>query len=132
MKHVIAASIALTLVLTISVTFGIPKVMAVDLEGQGGVYTSKVFHLPIHFCNASLDISVLMGTFLQATLELRAGDDYIRFNLRDLSISGHCEYNLLELFAKVTAADITLKLYVDTDGIIQGSPRVSIVYYGLF
>jgi len=132
MRHVIAASIALTLVLSISVTLGIPKTMAVDLEGRDGVYTSEVFHLPIHICNASLDISVLMDTFLQATLELRSGDDYVRFNLGDLSISGHCEYNLLELFAKVTAADITLRLYVDTDGIVQGSPMVSIVYYGLF
>jgi hypothetical protein len=133
MKHVIAASISLTLILTLSVTFGLPKVMAVDLEGgENGVYTSEVFHLPIRICNASLDISVLIDTFLRATLELRTGNSYVRFNLHDLSISGHCEYNILELFAKITSTDITLKLYVDTDGIVQGNPRVSIVYYGLF
>lgn len=125
--------VALSLVLTISgVTLTVPKVMAIDLEGENGVYTSKVFHLPIRICNATLDISVLMDTFLRATLELRVGDDYIQFHLNDLSISGHCEYNVLELFARVTSADVMLMLHIDADGIIQGNPKVSIVYYGLF
>jgi hypothetical protein len=133
MKHVLLVGVALSLVLTISgVTLTVPKVMAIDLEGENGVYTSTVFHLPIRICNATLDISVLMDTFLRATLELRVGDDYIQFHLNDLSISGHCGYNVLELFARVTPADVMLMLHIDTDGIIQGNPKVSIVYYGLF
>jgi hypothetical protein len=133
MKHILLVGVALSLVLTISgVTLTVPKVMAIDLEGENGVYTSKVFHLPIRICNAILDISVLMDTFLRTTLELRVGDDYIQFHLNDLSLSGHCEYNVLELFARVTSADVMLMLHIDTDGIIQGNPKVSIMYYGLF
>jgi len=106
--------------------------MAIELEGENGVYTSEIFHLPIHICNATLDISVLMDTFLRATLELRIGDNYVQFHLNDLSISGHCTYNILDIFARVTSADVMLMLHIDTDGVIQGNPKLSIVYYGLF
>ena len=133
MKRVLPLSIALSLVLTLSSwTLAIPKVMAVDLYAeQDGVYTSEVFHLPVRISNAELDISLLMSTFLRATLELRAGENYIQFHLNDLSISGHLEYDIFELFTRVTSADVALTLYIDTDGIVQGVPRVAITYYGL-
>ena len=133
MKRVLPFAIALSVVLTLSSwTFAIPKVMAVDLHPeQDNVYTSEVFHLPVRISNAELDISLLMSTFFRATLELRAGENYIQFHLNDLSVSGHFEYDIFELFARVTSADVTLTLYIDTDGIIQGAPRVAITYYGL-
>lgn len=133
MKHALSLSIALSVVLTLSSwTFAIPKVMAVDLIAQqDGVYASEVFHLPVRISNAELDISLFMSTFLRATLELRAGENYIQFHLNDLSVSGHFEYDIFELFTRVTSADMALTLYIDTDGIIQGAPRVSITYYGL-
>lgn len=134
MKHQFGIAIVLNVMIATCVwTFAIPKVMAVDLHAeQDDVYTSKVFHLPVRICDATLDISVLMSTFLRAVLELRAGENYIRFHLNDLSVSGHFEYDILELFARVTCRDVALKLYVDTDGIIQGVPQVSITYYGLW
>ena len=133
MKRVLPLSIALSVVLTLSSwTLAIPKVMAVDLYAeQDGVYTSEVFHLPVRISNAELDISLLMSTFLNATLELRAGENYIQFHLNDLSVSGHFEYDIFELFTRVTSADMALTLYIDTDGIVQGVPRVAITYYGL-
>ena len=133
MKRVLPLSIALSLVLTLSSwTLAIPKVMAVDLYAeQDGVYTSEVFHLPVRISNAELDISLLMSTFLRATLELRAGENYIQFHLNDLSVSGHFEYDIFELFTRVTSADVALTLYIDTDGIVQGVPQVAITYYGL-
>lgn len=133
MKRVLPLSIALSVVLTLSSwTLAIPKVMAIDLYAeQDGVYTSEVFHLPVRISNAELDISLLMSTFLNATLELRAGENYIQFHLNDLSVSGHFEYDIFELFTRVTSADMALTLYIDTDGIVQGVPRVAITYYGL-
>jgi len=133
MKRILSLSIALSVVLTLSSwTFAIPKVMAVDLIAQqDGVYTSEVFHLPVRISNAELDISLFMSTFLKATLELRAGENYVQFHLNDLSVSGHFEYDIFELFTRVTSADVALTLYIDTDGIIQGAPRVAITYYGL-
>jgi len=61
--------------------------MVVDLHAdQEGVYRSKVFCLPVRIADATLDITLLMDTFFRATLELRAGEDYIRFQLNDLSV----------------------------------------------
>lgn len=127
-------SIALSLVFTISGgIIAVPKVMAVDLQsGQDGVYASEVFHVPVYISDATIDVSVLMDTYMRATLEFRSGNDYVRVHLMDLSVSGHFEYDIFELFARVTSRDVTLTLYVDTDGIIQGVPRVSIAYYGLW
>lgn len=134
MKHALSLAIAINLVLVTCVwTFAVPKVMAVDLHPTSkGVYTSEVFYVPIRICNATLDISLLMDTFFRATLELRAGEDYIQFHLNDLSISGHFEHDIFELFARVTSRDVTLTLCVDTDGIIQGIPQVSMTYYGFW
>ena len=134
MKHFLSIGVSINLVIAVCVwTFGIPKTMAVDLYGgEGDMYTSEVFHLPVYVSDTKLDISLLMGTYLRAILEFRAGDNYIRFHLSDLSVSGHFEYDIFELFTRVTSRDVALKLYVDTDGVIQGVPQVSITYYGLW
>jgi len=133
MKQSISVAVVLSLVLTLGTWMSVPKVMAVDLvEGQDGVYVSELLHLPVRIGDVTLEVSVLMNTYLQATLEFRVGEDYVRFHLDDLSVTGHYEYDILELFAKVTHKDVTLRLYIDTDGIVQGSPRVVITYYGLF
>lgn len=125
--------VAFLLISVLAVDISSQKVMAVDLaEESNGCYTSEVFHLPISISNATIDISVLMDSFLRLTLELRVGNNSISFHLTDLSITGHLEYNILEFFARITSKDISLTLYVDTDGIIQGIPRVFITYYGFF
>jgi len=134
MKSQFGIAIVLNVMIATGVwTFAIPRTMVVDLHAdQEGVYRSKVFCLPVRIADATLDITLLMDTFFRATLELRAGEDYIRFQLNDLSVSGHFEYDVLELFARVTSVDVALTLYIDTDGIIQGVPRVAITYYGLW
>ena len=134
MKHGLAVVVSIQLVLFTSViSFAIPKTMAVDLHPTSeGVYTSEVFHVPVRICNATLDISLLTDTFFRATLELRVGEDYIHFHLNDLSISGHFEHDIFELFARVTSRDVALTLFIDTDGIIQGMPQVSMTYYGFW
>lgn len=134
MKSQFGIAVVLNVLIATSVwTFAIPKTMAVDLHvEQDGVYKSKVVHLPIRIYDATLDFSLSMDTFFRATLELRAGDDYIRFHLNNLSISEHFEYDIFELFARVTSVDVALTLYIDTDGVIQGVPQVSITYYGLW
>lgn len=134
MKHFVSVAIAINLVFATCIwTFAIPKVMALDLHNvEDGIYASEVFHVPVRICNATLDISLLMDTFMRACLELRVGDNNIRFHLSDLSVSGHFEYSILELFAKVTSMDVTLRLFIDTDGIITGVPSVLITYYGIW
>ena len=134
MKSQFGIAIVLNVIIATSVwTFAIPRAMAVDLHAdQEGVYKSKVFCLPVRIADATLDITLLMDTFFRATLELKAGDNYIRFHLNDLSISGRFEYDIFELFAKVTSVDVALTLFIDTDGIIQGVPQVLITYYGLW
>jgi hypothetical protein len=120
-------------ILILTVWVSTPKVMAIDLnEESNGYYTSEICHLPVSIQNATLDISVLMDTFLRLTLELKVGNCSLCFHLNDLSITGHFQYNIFEFFGKITSRDIALALYVDTDGIIQGTPRAFITYYGLF
>jgi hypothetical protein len=135
MKSLIIVSIAIVMVLSIalSVDVAVPKTMAVNLNyEQNCVFTSDVFHLPLRIYNASLDISVLTDTFLGVTLELRSGDNYVQFNLNDLSITGHLTYNIFDIFTTITSDYISLRLLVNTDGIIQGTPKVTIMYYGLY
>lgn len=134
MKSQFGIAIVLNVIIATGVwTFAIPRTMAVDLHAaQHDVYTSKMFHVPIRISDVTLDMSLLMDTYFRATLELRAGENYIQFHLNDLSISGHFQHDIFDLFAKVTSMDVQLTLHVDTDGIIQGSPQVLITYYGLW
>lgn len=134
MKHILSIGLSINIVITVcTLTFGIPKTMAVDLyDVKSNMYTSEVFHLPVYVSDAKLDISLLMSTYLRAILEFRAGDNYVQLHLSDLSLSGHFEFDILELFTTVTSRDVSLTLNVDTDGIIQGVPQVSITYYGFW
>lgn len=134
MRHVAMIGIAINLVFIITgYTLTIPKVMAVDLQGgQNGVYSSEVFHRPLQIKDATLDISVLMDTYLRVSCEIRAGEDYVRFHFSNMSISYHFQYDILEFFGSLSSRDVSLTVVVDTDGIVQGVPRVSITYYGLW
>jgi hypothetical protein len=113
--------------------YNTPQVMVLDLlGGEGGVYTSKVFSIPIRIDNATLNISVLMDTYLNVYCEIRAGTDYVRFYLDNMSMSYHFQYNILQFFGSLSSSDVSLTAHIDTDGTIQGVPYVTITYYGLF
>lgn len=134
MKHTLAITISIQLVLLTGVwTFAVPKTMVVDLHGgQGAVYTSEVFYVPVHISEATLDISVLMDTYLRISCEIKAGENYVRFHLSNMSISYHFQYDILEFVGILSSRDVSFTAVVDTDGIIQGVPKISMTYYGLW
>ena len=132
MRHKIGISMAFTIVLTLSMSIT-PKVMVVDLtEVEKGVYTSTIFNMPVYISEAKLEFSVLLDTYCRVTLEIRAGQDYLRFHLNEAKVSYHFSYEILDFFGSLTSRDVSLKVKIDTDGVIEEVPHIAITYYGLW
>jgi len=130
---VVVGAVFQIMMITIVWSFVIPKTMAIELQGgTGGVYTSEVFHVPVRIKDVTLDVSVLMDTYLRVWGEIRIGEDYIRFHFNNMSISYHVQYDLLEFFGSLSTRDVSLTMVVDTDGVIQDAPSIFITYYGLW
>lgn len=134
MKRILPTAVSInSILLFILWNVAIPKVMAVDLESsQNGVYTSEIFHLPLQVTDAELNISVVLDTYLRISCEIRAGSNFVRFHLNNVSLSYHFEFDVLEFFGSLTSRDVSLTVAVDTDGEIQGTPTALITYYGLW
>jgi len=136
MRHSLRISIVLSLALTISSSIGIslaiPKVWAEDLTGDNGVYESSLSSVPVRIADATLNVSVLQQSYCKVILEVRCGEQVLRFHLSEMKITYHFTYDIFEFIGSLTSRDISLRVIIDTDGIIPKVPHVEIVYYGFW
>lgn len=109
------------------------ETMTVPLNDVGNnVYTAEFFHMPLLINGIKVDISVKANTYLKVWCELRIGEQNFKFTLNDMSLEYHIEGNRAELDGKVSKQGIAyFKATIDTDGIIEGVPKLVLSYYTL-
>lgn len=106
------------------------ETMVIPLQGgENGVYTTEIFHVPLFISDVKIDVSVKMNTYLRVWCELRIGNQLITFNLNDMSMSYHIEHGRVQLDGKISKQAVSFKVKIDTDGIIEGVPKVVLTFY---
>jgi len=109
------------------------ETMTVPLNSAGSnVFTAEFAHIPLLINGIAVDISVKANSYLTIWCEFRIGDHYFKFTLNDLSLEYHLEQDRIEVDGKVSKNGIGyFKATVDTDGIIEGIPKVVLSYYSI-
>lgn len=98
-------------------------------EVTNKVFSVTLFDVPLLICDVKVDIAVKLYRFMNIICELTLGKYVLDFCLNDLSLSYHIEQGRLQLDGGVSKFGFgSFKATVDTDGIIQGVPKL-IFYY---
>jgi hypothetical protein len=96
---------------------------------NNGAYFANLFDVPLLICGVKIDLAVKLNTFLQIICELTLGKNVFQFCLNDLSLTYHIEQKDLQLEGEVSKYGFSsFKATVNTDGIIQGVPKL-VLYY---
>jgi len=102
------------------------------LGGENNVYTTEFAHVPLTISGVRVDVSVKGNSYLKIWCELRIGDNIFQFTLNDMSLSYHLEHDRVEVDGKITQGGMaSFKATIDTDGIIEGVPKLVLAYYSL-
>ncbi|MCW3985974.1 MAG: hypothetical protein NWE91_06165 [Candidatus Bathyarchaeota archaeon] len=109
------------------------ETMNVPLNSAGSnVFTAEFAHIPLLINGIAVDISVKANSYLTIWCEFRIGDHDFKFTLNDLSLEYHLERDRIEVDGKVSKNGIGyFKATVDTDGIIEGVPKLVLSYYSI-
>jgi hypothetical protein len=98
-------------------------------EVNNGAYFAKLVDVPLLVCGVRVDLAVKLNTFLEVICELTLGKNIFQFRLNDLSLLFHIEQKDLQLEGEVSKFGFSsFKATINTDGIIQGVPKL-VLYY---
>jgi len=105
------------------------KVVYTLEEVNNGAYFAKLVDVPLLICGVKVDLAVKLSTFIEVVCELTLGKNVFQFCLNDLSVMFHIEEKDLQLEGEVSKYGFSsFKAIVNTDGIIEGVPKL-VLYY---
>jgi hypothetical protein len=110
------------------------ETMTVPLYAIGSeerAYATDVFYVPLFIKNVRVDVSVKMNTYLLIWVELKVGPQTLTFTLNDMSVGYHLEKDRIQVDGKISEQAMSLKATINTDGIIEGHPRIILTFYSL-
>lgn len=93
-------------------------------EVANRVYSVTLFDVPLTVCDVKVDIAAKLYQFINIVCELTLGKLVLDFCLNDLSLS----YQITQGRLQFAGDSGSFKATVDTDGWIQGVPKL-IFYY---
>lgn len=76
-------------------------------------------------------MSVKANTYLWIWCELKIGKQVLTFTLNDLSIGYHIEQDRVQVDGKISEQAVSFKANINTDGIIEGVPKLVLTFYTL-
>jgi hypothetical protein len=98
-------------------------------ETEDRVYYAKLFEVPLLVCGVKVDLAIKLSSYLKVICELTLGKNRLQFCLNDLSLSYSIEEGRLQLDGEVSKfGSASFKATINTDGIIQGVPKL-VLYY---
>jgi len=98
-------------------------------EMDNDVYFAKLVDVPLLVCSGRVDFAVILSSYFEIICELRLGKAVFQFNLNKMSLDFYIEQGKLQLDGEVSKFGFaSFKATVNTDGIIQGVPKL-VLYY---
>jgi len=98
---------------------------------EGNVYTTEIFHVPLFIKNVRIDVSVKANSYLWVWVEMKVGNHILEFRLSDLSLGYHIEQDRIQVEGRISEQAVSCKATINTDGIIEGVPKLMLTFYTL-